>query len=75
MSNVLFQRKRHPIKKLFRKISQTSLERLGVLFDQVAGLELAVNSVKIFRTILCRTTVNGCFRTLRGIVEGKCSRH
>ena len=36
---------RDPIKKLFRKIWQTSLELLliGVLFDQVAGLELAVN--------------------------------
>ena len=74
--NVLFQRKRHPIKKLFPKISQTSLECLliGVLFDQVAGLELSVNFVKCFRTILCRTTVNGCFWTLRGIGEGKYSR-
>ena len=60
---------------MFRKISQTSLESLliGVLVDQVAGLELAVNFVKFFRTIVCRTNVNGCFWTLRGIALGKCS--
>ena len=48
ITNVLFRRERHPIKQLFRKILQTSLERLlvGVLFDQVPGLELAVNFVK-----------------------------
>ena len=55
-----------PIKKLFRKISLTSLERLliGVLFDQVADLELSVNFAKYFRTILCRANVTGCFSTL-----------
>ena len=65
------------MKKLFRKISQTSLERLliEVFFYQVAGLELTVNFVKFFRTILCRTTVNRCFWTLRGVVEVKCSRN
>ena len=54
---------------LFRKISQTSLEHLllGVIFDQVLGLELAVNFEKRFRTILSRTTVNGCFFILRGV--------
>ena len=46
---VLFRRQRHPkavvhrcsIKKVFRKISETSVERLviGILFHQVAGLE------------------------------------
>ena len=54
ITNVLFQRERHPkavvhrcsIKKLFRKLLQTSLERLviGVLFYQVADLELATLS-------------------------------
>ena len=72
ITTVLFQRKGHPIKKLFQNILQTSLERLliGVLFDQVTGLELAVNFLNFFRTVLCRTTVNGCFWTLTGVVEG-----
>ena len=65
------------LKKLFRKISQTSPERflIGVLFDQVADLELSVNFLNFFRTVLCRTTVNGFFWTLRGVVEGECSRN
>ena len=52
----------YPIKNLFRKILQTSLEffLIGVLFDQVAGLEIIVNFVKFLRTILCRTTVAAC---------------
>ena len=51
------------MKKLFQKISQTLLERLliKVLFDQVSGLELAVNFIKFFTAILCRTTVKDCF--------------
>ena len=75
---VLFQRKRHSravrrysIKKLFRKISQTSLEHMviGVLFYQFAGIQLATlsktiaryryfaaNFMKFLRTILRRTT-------------------
>ena len=52
----LFQRKRHlgavhrcSIKKLFRKISQASLEHMiiGVLFYQVAGIQLATLSKAI----------------------------
>ena len=72
-----FQRKRPPIKKLFPEILQTSIESLliGVLFDQVAGLELSVSSVKCFRTILSRTTVNGCLWTSRSVGDGKCSRN
>ena len=81
--NVLFQHKRHPkavvhmcsIKKLFRKISQTSLELLviRVLFYKVSGLELvtlskqrvhnrcvAVNLVKFFRSFM----QNNCERLL-----------
>ena len=48
---------------------------MGVLFDQVTGLEVAVNFVKFFRTILCRAIVSGCFLTFRGVEEGKCSRN
>ena len=57
-TNALFQRKRHPLKKLIRKIPQISLEQLLIrlLFDKVVGLELAVNFVNFFRTILSRTT-------------------
>ena len=65
------------MKRLLQKISQNSLKSLliGDLFDQVAGLELAVDFAKFFKTILCRTSVNGCFWTLRGVAEGKCSRN
>ena len=54
----LFQRQRHSrvvhrcsIKRLFRKISQTSLEDMviGVLFYQVAGIQLATLSKTIAR--------------------------
>ena len=87
----LFQRKRHPravhgcsIKKLFRKISQTSLEHvvIGALFYQVAGIQLAtlskmiaryrcfaVNFLKFLRTILRRITANDCSWTVRGVVK------
>ena len=69
-TNVLFQRRRHPIEKLLKKIPQISLEQLLIrlLFDQAVDLELAVNFVKFFRTILCRTTANGCLWTLIGVV-------
>ena len=78
----LFQRKRHSravhrcsIKKLFRKISQTSLEHMviGVLFYEVAGIQLATLSktipqyryfamsfMKVLRTILRRAIANDC---------------
>ena len=78
----LFQPKRHlravyrcSIKKLFRKISQASLEHMfiGVLFYKVAGIQLAtlskaiaqyrcfpVNFMKFLKTILRRTTANDC---------------
>ena len=78
----LFQRQRHSrvvyrcsIKRLFRKISQTSLQHIviGVLFYQVAGIQLgtlsktiaryrcsAANFMKFLRTILRRTTANDC---------------
>ena len=78
----LFQPKRYlravyrcSIKKLFRKISQASLEHMfiGVLFYQVAGIQLgtlsktiaqyrcfAVNFMKLLRTILRRTTASDC---------------
>ena len=87
----LFQRKRHlgavhrcSIKKLFRKISQASLEHMiiGVLFYQVAGIQLAtlskaiawcrrftVNFMKFLRTILCWTAANYCSWTFRGNVK------
>ena len=35
----------------------------------------AVNFVKFFRAILCRTTFNDWFWTLRGGAENKCSRN
>ena len=56
---------------------QTPLEcfLIGFLFGQVAGPERAVNFVKFFRTILFRKAVNGCFWTLRGLVEGTCFRN
>ena len=78
------------IKNLFRKISKTSKEHvvIVVLFYQVAGLELAtlsksraryrcfaVNFVAFIRTTLCKTIVNSCCWTLRGVVENKCSRN
>ena len=77
----LFQRQRHSravhrcSSKLFRKISQTSPEHMviGVLFYQVAGMQLAtlsktiaryrcfaVNFMKFLRTVLRRTTANDC---------------
>ena len=84
---VLIQLKRHSravhrcsIKKLFWKISQTSLEHMvfGALFYQNAGIQLAtlfktivryrcfaVNFMKFPRTILRRTTSNDCSWTLR----------
>ena len=51
-------------------IPQISLEQLliGLLFDQAVDLELAVNFVKFFRTILCRTAANGCLWTIIGVV-------
>ena len=84
-----FQRKRHSravhrssIKKLFRKISQTSLGHMviGVLLYQVTGIQLATktiaryrcfaaNFMKLHRTILRRTTANDCSWTLRGVVK------
>ena len=68
--NVLFQRRRHPIEKLLQTIPQISLEQLLIvlLFDQAVDLELAVNFVKFFRTILCRTAANGCLWTIIGVV-------
>ena len=85
-THTLFQRKIHSravdrcsIKKLFWKIFQTSLEHMviGVLFYQVAGIQLATlskmiawykcfaaNFMKFLRTILCRTTANDCSWTL-----------
>ena len=72
------------IKKLLRKISQTSLEHMviGVLFHQVAGIQLAtlsktiarykcfaVKFMKFLRTILRRTTANDCSWTLRGVAK------
>ena len=90
-THALFQRKRHlravhrcSIKKLLRKISQTSLEHMvnGVLFHQVAGIQLAtlsktiarykcfaVKFMKFLRTILRRTTANDCSWTLRGVAK------
>ena len=87
----LFQRQRHSgavhrcfIKKLFWKISQTSPEHMviGVLFYQVAGIQLAtllktiawyrcfaVNFMKFLRTVLCRTTANDCSWTVRTVVK------
>ena len=87
----LLQRKRHSravhrcsIKKLFRKISQTSLEHMviGVLFYQVAGIQLAtlsktiarnrcfaVNFMKFLRTILRRATANDCSWTVRVLLK------
>ena len=78
----LFQPKRHSravhrcsLKKLFRKILQTSLEHMviGVFFCQVAGMQLAtlskttaryrcfaVNFLKFLRIISRRTTANDC---------------
>ena len=66
----MFQRKKHPIKKLFQKIPQIPLEQLliGLLFDEVVGLKLAVNFVNFFRTILSRATVNGYLWTLAAVV-------
>ena len=90
-SYALFQRKRHSrvvhrcaIKKLFLKISQTSLETMviRVLFYQVAGIQIAtlsktiaqyrcfaVNFMKFLRTILRRTTANNCSWTLRVLLK------
>ena len=87
----LFQRQRHSrvvhrcsIKRLFRKISQTSLEHMviGVLFYQVAGIQLATlsktitqyrcfaaNFMRFLRTILRRTTANDCSWTARAVVK------
>ena len=87
----LFQRQRHSrvvhrcsIKRLFRNISQTSLEHMviGVLFYQVAGIQLAtlsktiaryrcfaVNFMKFLRTILRRTTANDCPWTVSAVVK------
>ena len=71
-------------KKTVRKVSQTSLEHMviGVLFYQVAGVQLttlsktiaryrcfAVNFMKFHRTILRRVTAKDCSWTLRGVVK------
>ena len=87
----LFQRQRHSrvvyrcsIKRLFRKISQTSLQHIviGVLFYQVAGIQLgtlsktiaryrcfAANFMKFLRTILRRTPANDCSWMVRAVVK------
>ena len=87
----LFQRERYSravhrcsVKKLFRNISQTSLEHMVIraLFYQVAGMQLATlsktiawyrcfaeNFMKFFRTVLRRTTANDSSWTVRGIVK------
>ena len=70
------------IKKALPKNLRTLLERIAIIFNQDAGLELATLSKQRmlsceFCEILQRNIKqnNGCSWTLSGVVENKCSRN
>ena len=62
---------RCPIKKLFRKILQTSQNHLcWISFKKaVRHKYFPVTFVKFHKAASCRTTLSGCFCTLRGVIK------